>query len=114
MRKVGAHWPTNKASCLRPMTLRGREVAMEAPAAHKKMSDGNFAVSRSMAVAAFPSGNERAATLAGEFVVVFIFSNVERSLTAPCYTLAATSASVQKLSVRKIGSLPWINGTVWN
>ena len=44
MRSVGAHWPTKTLACLLPIICSVADVAMDAAAAHKKVSDGNFAV----------------------------------------------------------------------
>src|SRR5687768_16501739 len=55
IRKVGAHWPTNIESRSRPMILRVSDVAMDAPASQRNVSDGSLAVCCSMVRATVPS-----------------------------------------------------------
>ena len=52
---MGAHCPTKSASWCRFNIFSIREVAIDAPAAHKKASEGSFAVCSSMARATGPS-----------------------------------------------------------
>ena len=52
---MGAHCPTKSASWCRSNIFSIREVAIDAPAAHKNASEGSFAVCSSMARATGPS-----------------------------------------------------------
>ena len=52
---MGAHCPTKRASWCRSNIFSIREVAIDAPAAHKNPSEGSFAVCSSMARATGPS-----------------------------------------------------------
>ena len=52
---MGAHCPTKSASWCRSNSFSISEVAIDAPAAHKKASEGSLAVCSSMARATGPS-----------------------------------------------------------
>ena len=52
---MGAHCPTKRASWCRSNIFSIREVAIDAPAAHKNASEGSFAVCSSIARATGPS-----------------------------------------------------------
>src|SRR5688572_29930604 len=55
IRNVGAHWPTNMESRSRPMIFSVSDVAIDAPASHRKVSDGSLAVCCSIVRATTPS-----------------------------------------------------------